>query len=92
MYQDLDNIGSPKSNTEEENDGKKQRKKRKRKIKYPRYYNTSFTDLIVGMTFRDKKQLKNAIENYRIMGGYHLKMKKSDKCSCLLYTSPSPRD
>jgi len=31
------------------------------------------------MTFRDKKQLKKAIENYRIIGGYHLKFKKNEK-------------
>jgi len=80
MYQDLDNPGSPKSDIEEENDGNKQRKKRKRKVKYPRYHSTSSTDLVVGMTSRDKKQLKNAIEDYRIMGGYHLKMKETDKC------------
>jgi len=36
MYQRSENPGSPKSDTEEENDGKKQRKKRKRKVKYPR--------------------------------------------------------
>jgi len=30
------------------------------------------------MTFRDKKQLKEAIENYKIIEGYHLKFEKSD--------------
>ena len=39
------------------------------------------------MKFRDKKQLKEAVDNYRIVKGYHLKITKSDKvrfqCHCL---------
>ena len=57
--------------------------------KYPTYSGpyVANAELYVGMKFRDKKQLKEAIDNYRIVNGYHLKITKSDivrfQCQCL---------
>jgi len=48
-------------------------------VKYSRYNGTSSCDLKARVTFRDKKQLKEAIEAYRILGEYNLIIKKSDK-------------
>ena len=57
MYQDSDNPDSPKV-SEDHNDGKKNTRKRKRSVKYPRHHHTSSSDVKARMTFRDKKQLK----------------------------------
>jgi len=35
--------------------------------------------LITGLLFTDKKQLKKAVETYKIHNGYNLKVTKSDK-------------
>jgi len=78
MYQESDDLDSLNSESEDDNDEKNSRK-RKRGVKHQRYHSTSSSDLKAGMTFRDKKQLKEATENYRIIGGYHLKIKKSGK-------------
>ena len=69
-------MSSLNSEHEESNDGKK---KRKNRVKYPKCYSTFSSDLEVGKTFSVKKQLKQANDNYRVVGGYHLKLKKSDK-------------
>ena len=48
------------------------RRERKTREKYPRYPRSSVAkaDLYVGMKFRDKKQLKKAVDNDRIVKGY----------------------
>ena len=90
-YQDSDNADSPADDSGADDDDHTAGKKRKRKMreKYPRYSGPSVAnaELYVGMKFRDKKQLKEAVENYRIVKVYHLKITKSDtvkfQCQCL---------
>ena len=82
-YQDSDNAASPISSEDDGNAaGGGTKKKKKRTIAYPRFNeNISMEgfDLEVGMLFRNKKQLTDAIENYRIYKGYALKITVSDK-------------
>ena len=65
------------------------RKREKKREKYPRYLGLSIVkaDLHVGMKFRYKKQLKEDVNNYKIVKGYNLKITKSDtvrfQCLCL---------
>ena len=56
-------------------------KSRKRKwgVKYLRYSSTYSSDLKAEMTFKDKKQVKEAVETCRILKGCKLKFKKSDE-------------
>ena len=39
----------------------------KRRVKYPRYNDTSPSDLKARMTFTDKKQLKEVVDTYKIL-------------------------
>jgi len=90
-YQDSDNADGPTddSGVDHDDDTAGKKKKIKMREKYPRYLGPSVTkaDLYVGMKFRDKQPLKEAVENYRIVKGYRLKITKSDtvrfQCQCL---------
>ena len=89
--QDPDNADSPTDDSvvdDDDDDGCKKRK-RKQGEKYPKYLSPAVdrVNLYVGMKFRDKTQLKEAINNYKIVKGYNLKITKSDttifQCHCL---------
>lgn len=56
IYQDSNNPDSTNTFGEDENERKI--RKRKKRVKCPRYSDTSSSDLKAGMIFRDKKQLK----------------------------------
>ena len=88
-YQDSDNAENHSSESESEGDagkGEKIKPKRKR-ASYLRHQCSSDADLVPEMLFKDKKKAKEAIDNYEIMKGYHLKFTKSDRtriqCHCL---------
>jgi len=84
-YQDFDNANSPVSSEDDGNvDGERGKFffLKKRRITFCRFneiVSMEGFDLEVGMLFRDKKQLTNAIDNYRIYKGYALKATISDK-------------
>ncbi|KAJ8439382.1 hypothetical protein Cgig2_021796 [Carnegiea gigantea] len=84
-YQDYDDTNSPvSSETDVDNDdGDKGRKQKKKKIiTYPRYnaiLSNKEVKLEVSLNFIDKEQLRQAVEDYRIMKGYDIRITHSDK-------------
>jgi len=79
--QDSNNADSPIDDSGVgDDDTASKKRKRKKRDKYPRYPGPSIViaDLHVDMKLRDKKQLKEAVDSYRIVKGYNLKITKSD--------------
>ncbi|KAJ8443021.1 hypothetical protein Cgig2_028244 [Carnegiea gigantea] len=72
-YQDSDNTDSPVSSESDVHDdgGDKGRKQKKKK--------NNGVELEVGLKFIDKEQLREAVEDYRIMKGYDIRITHSDK-------------
>ncbi|KAJ8443225.1 hypothetical protein Cgig2_017218 [Carnegiea gigantea] len=73
-YQDSDDADSPITSDTDDDDGddKQRKKKKKRTIRYPRYNASSSKEgieLQVGLMFINKEQLRDAVEDYRIMKG-----------------------
>lgn len=84
LYQDSDNadsLGSTDTNEiDDENRRRQKRKKARKKKRYvPGSSSTSAVELMVGQTFEDKAKFKDALDNYRIVDGYNIKVIKSDK-------------
>jgi len=76
--EDFDDISSPPVSKDDEIQGQKTEHKRQ----FPKFKeNTRLEDvqLITGLLFTDKKQLKKVVETYKIHNGYNLKVTKSDK-------------
>ena len=87
-YQDSDNANKPTDDSGEDDVEGDKKGKRKKTEKFPRYLGPCLDkcDLYVGMKLKDKKQLRQAFDNYRILKGYDLKITKSDtvrfQCHC----------
>ena len=81
-YPDSNEANSPHSSEiDEDGDDRGRKEEKERTTTYPSYKERATKDgihLEVGMLFIDKKQLKKAIEDYRIYNGYGLKTVKSD--------------
>ena len=77
-YQNSDDAESPLSSEDYDDEGRNETQKKR---KYPRYRRSTSKEgvhLEVGMLFRDKKQLIDAIEDYRIYNGYATRTITSD--------------
>ncbi|KAJ8425856.1 hypothetical protein Cgig2_020324 [Carnegiea gigantea] len=79
-----DDADSPITSDTDDDDGddKQRKKKKKRTIRYPRYNASSLKEgieLQVGLMFINKEQLRDAVEDYRIMKGYDIRIQYSDK-------------
>ncbi|KAJ8436694.1 hypothetical protein Cgig2_025524 [Carnegiea gigantea] len=81
-YQDLDNANSPpRSETDEDGNYERRKGKNRRTTVYPHYKERTTKDgvhLEAGMMLVDKKQLKEAIEDYQMYNRHGLKTVKSD--------------
>ena len=76
--EDSDDISSPPVSEDDEIEGRDT----DHKSRFPKFKeNTRAEDvqLVTGLMFTDKKQLKKAVETYKIQNGYYLKVTKSDK-------------
>ena len=62
---------------------------KKEREKFPRYLGPCLDkcDLYVGMKIREKKQLRQAFDNFRILKGYDLKITESDTVRFQCYYS-----
>jgi len=79
-YQDSDDADSPLS-SETDGDGDDKGKK-KRKMRYPRYNaspSKEGVELEIGLKFINKEQLREAVEDYRIIKGYDIRIQHSDR-------------
>ncbi|KAJ8436505.1 hypothetical protein Cgig2_003203 [Carnegiea gigantea] len=82
-YQDSNDADRPLSGeTDGDGDDKGRKKRKKRKMRYPRY-NASPSkegdELEIGLKFINKEQLREAIEDYRIIKGYDIRIQHSDR-------------
>ena len=79
-YQDSDDADSLLS-SETDGDGDDKGKK-KRKMRYPRYNaspSKEGVELEIGLKFINKEQLREAVEDYRIIKGYDIRIQHSDR-------------
>ncbi|KAJ8452129.1 hypothetical protein Cgig2_016710 [Carnegiea gigantea] len=75
---DSDEIMSPNESKDDENKGNKKIARRE----FPKFdenLRPEDVKLVTGLLFTDKKQLKKAVQTYKIQNGYSLKVTKSDK-------------
>ena len=76
-YHDSENASSPSISEAEDEDAA-----RSKTIGYPksnRHLRAEDVDMVVEMKFIDKKQLREALDDYRILRGYDIKVLHSDK-------------
>jgi len=67
---------------DDDGEDNQRKKKKKRIIRCPRYNVSSSkegVELEVGLMFIDKEQLRDVVEDYRIMKGYDIRIQPSDK-------------
>ncbi|KAJ8444779.1 hypothetical protein Cgig2_011741 [Carnegiea gigantea] len=75
---DSDEIMSPNESEDDENEGNKKIARRQ----FPKFnekLRPEDVKLVTGLLFTDKKQLKKAVQTYKIQNGHSLKVTKSDK-------------
>jgi len=76
-YHDSDNTSSPSTSEDEERNTT-----RSKTIAFPKFtlhVRAEYVDMVVEMKFIDKKQLREALDNYKILRGYDIKVLHSDK-------------